>query len=131
MISARKPLSIDLDRMELRRGFIDVHTPRQHLNELLLTFDEQVSLIRSWIKELEDDRSALRDKIGRPGKRGAKNLNYEVNTNPKARRNVRTHRSPEDIARDRFISSGKEIQILQRLLSTIKSDQHADRSEQS
>ena len=120
MISVRKPLAIDRDRLELRRGFLDVHTPQKHLHELLLPPDEQVALLNQWIKELIAERKSLSDKIGKVGKCAGKNLSYKHNTQPLVRRAIRTGNSEKQVARDRFLYAGKEMQVLMRLLQSMK-----------
>lgn len=131
MISARKPMTIDRNRMELRRGFLDVHTPEKHLRELELPEDEQRNLIKGWIAELEAERKDLLRQIGKEGmSRAAANLSYRVNTLPHKRKLIRTSSHPDLMARDRILAAGKEMQLLMLLLKSMKQN-NKPTSEQS
>jgi hypothetical protein len=121
-LTANTPLRLDTDRMSLRRGFIDGNTPLAHLHELQLPIEEQRALLRSWIKELENERHDLCRRMGKkPDSRNArKNLSHKVNKNPLVRNLVR--RGDCDWAKmaDRFLDCGREMQVLQRLMETMK-----------
>lgn len=118
-LTVRKPMEIDVARMSLRRGFLDVHTPQQHLRELQLPIVEQRALVKRWISELETERKEIHAKLGKTGKAKNCSLAWKINKKPGLRRTVRSGRTERERLTDRFLDCGREIQMLQKLLGEL------------
>lgn len=109
-LTARAAQRIDLSRLSLRRGFLDVKTPLSALVEVQMTSEQQREFLKARIAAAESERTQIRQQIGRINN---KNLTYAINTKPHFRQKLRMGRMKNAEALSRFVELGQQIQDMQ------------------
>jgi hypothetical protein len=67
-VTAHAPIGFNLSHLELRRGYMDVHTPLKYLHELEMPVAEQREFLESMVAELGEERDAIYQ-AGKPTRR--------------------------------------------------------------
>lgn len=115
-LTVRTPVGIDSARLELRRGFLNVHTPVKHASELLIPIDQRREALKTQIAGLEGDRFRLWHALGCPNK---KNFTHTVNKKPRRRARIRAGVTQNAQDSQRYLDIGRQIQELQKQLGAL------------